>query len=56
MYIKDFNTLMWIFLIYICITISFGFILLKKMDANENAALDRDDRIMVACGYVLGNE
>ena len=56
MYRKELDIFVWILLIYIGVTVTIRCIILKGMDENANAAMERDDRIMVACGYVFGNE
>jgi hypothetical protein len=41
---------------HIIMTMIIGIILLGKADNILQSAIDRDDKLMSACGYVLGNE
>ena len=50
-----FNFIICIMLMQIFIILVSGFIMFQKTEEMIQSQMDRDDRIISACGYVLGN-
>lgn len=53
---EKFDVFMWLFIIYICIAVTIMLSVMSKLDDDMQRSEDAYDRIMSACGYVIGNE
>jgi len=50
------NFIIWMIFIHIFATLLMATIVIMKIEGIAKLEIDRDDRLMSACGYVLGNE
>ena len=56
MYNKSTDPFLWLFIIYICISMTIALSVLSKIDDEIQRSEDAYDRLMSACGYMIGNE